>query len=90
MASTRGPGSCAGATPLSTPLVTVIASPRLPHVLLQTELETFAIRSDGEVAWRVAHSDVVVEARLVGGRLGLASFGGQESSLDPLTGRAGH
>ena len=73
-----------------TPLVTVIASPRLPHVLLQTELETFAIRSDGEVAWRVAHSDVVVEARLVGGRLGLASFGGQESSLDPLTGRAGH
>ena len=73
-----------------TPLVTMLLSSRLPHVLVQTELETFAIRPDGEVAWRVAHSDVVVEAQLVGGRLGLASFGGQSSSLDPLTGRPGH
>jgi outer membrane protein assembly factor BamB len=73
-----------------TPLVALLVSSRLPHVLVQTELETFAIRPDGEVAWRVAHSDVVVEAQLVGGRLGLASFGGQASSLDPLTGRAGH
>jgi hypothetical protein len=72
-----------------TPLVTVLVSPRLPHVLAQTELETFAIRADGEVAWRLAHSDVVVDAQLVGGRLGLASFGGQSSSLDALTGRAG-
>jgi hypothetical protein len=73
-----------------TPIVALLLSSRLPHVLVQTELETFAIRPDGEVAWRVAHSDVVVEAQLVGGRLGLASFGGQTSSLDPLTGRAGH
>ena len=72
-----------------TPLVTLLLSSRLPHVLAQTELETFAIRPDGEVAWRVAHSDVVVDAQLVGGRLGLASFGGQTSSLDPLTGRSG-
>jgi len=72
-----------------TPLVTLLLSSRLPHVLVQTELETFAIRPDGEVAWRVAHSDVVVDAQLVGGRLGLASFGGQTSSLDPLTGRSG-
>jgi hypothetical protein len=73
-----------------TPLVALLVSSRLPHVLVQTELETFAIRPDGEVAWRVAHSDVVVDAQLVGGRLALASFGGQASSLDPLTGRAGH
>jgi len=73
-----------------TPLVTLLVSSRLPHVLVQTELETFAIRPDGDVAWRVAHSDVVVEAQLVGGRLGLASFGGQTSSLDPVTGRSGH
>jgi outer membrane protein assembly factor BamB len=73
-----------------TPLVALLLSSRLPHILVQTELETFAIRPDGEVAWRVAHSDVVVEAQLVGGRLGLASFGGQTSSLDPLTGRSAH
>jgi outer membrane protein assembly factor BamB len=73
-----------------TPLVSMLLSSRLPHVLVQTELETFAIRPDGDVAWRVAHSDVVVDAQLVGGRLGLTSFGGQTSSLDPLTGRAGH
>ncbi len=73
-----------------TPLVAMLVSSRLPHVLVQTELETFALRPDGEVAWRVAHSDVVVAAQLVGGRLALESFGGQSSSLDPLTGRAGH
>ena len=71
-----------------TPLVAIFVSPRLPHVLIQTELETFAVRPDGDVAWRVAHSDVVVEAQLVGGRLALRSFGGQTSSLDPATGRA--
>ena len=42
---------------------------------------------DGEVAWRVAHSDVVTEAELVGGRLVLTSFDGQVRALDPLTGR---
>jgi hypothetical protein len=73
-----------------TPLVALLVSSRLPHVIVQTELETFALRPDGEVAWRVAHSDVVVAAQLVGGRIALASFGGQGSSLDPLTGRAGH
>jgi hypothetical protein len=72
-----------------TPLVAMLLSSRLPHVLVQTELETFAIRPDGDVAWRVVHSDVVVEAGLVGGRLALESFGGQSSSLDPLTGRPG-
>jgi hypothetical protein len=71
-----------------TPLIGLFVSSRLPHALVQSELETFAIRPDGEVAWRVAHSDVVVEAKLIGGRLVLSSFGGQTSSLDPATGRS--
>jgi outer membrane protein assembly factor BamB len=70
-----------------TPLVALLVSPRLPHALVQSEIETFAIRPDGEVAWRVAHSDVVVGAALVGGRLALTSFGGQTSTLDAATGR---
>ena len=70
-----------------TPLVSILVSPRLPHALVQTEIETFAIRADGEVAWRVAHSDVVVGAGLVGGRLALTSFSGQTSTLDAATGR---
>ncbi|MFL5758016.1 MAG: PQQ-binding-like beta-propeller repeat protein, partial [Chloroflexota bacterium] len=57
------------------------------HVLVAAELETFAIEPDGTVAWRVAHSDVVTGAELVGGRLILTSFDGQVSALDPTTGR---
>ncbi len=72
-----------------TPLVAVLGSSRLRHVLIQTEIETFAVEADGEVAWRVAHSDVVVSAELVGGRLVLGSFDGQTSALDPATGRQG-
>jgi outer membrane protein assembly factor BamB len=70
------------------PLVAVLGSSRLPHVLVQAEVETFAIDPDGEVAWRVAHSDVVTGAELVGGRLVLTSYAGQLSALDPRTGRA--
>ena len=55
--------------------------------LVQAELETFAIEADGTVAWRVAHSDVVTAAEIVGGRLVLTSFDGQVSALDPATGR---
>ncbi|MCJ7710925.1 MAG: PQQ-like beta-propeller repeat protein, partial [Chloroflexi bacterium] len=62
-------------------------SSRLPHVLLQAEIETFALEADGEVAWRVAHSDVVAAAELVGGHLVLTSFSGQVRALDPRTGR---
>jgi outer membrane protein assembly factor BamB len=72
----------------ASPLLVVLASPRLAHVLVQSEIETFAIEPDGTVAWRVAHSDVVVGADLVGGRLVLTSFTGQVSALDPATGRA--
>lgn len=70
-----------------TPLLTVLGSSRLPHVIAQSEVETFALRDDGEVAWRLAHADVVVGAELVGGRLVLTSYGGSYQPLDPLTGQ---
>jgi outer membrane protein assembly factor BamB len=71
----------------ASPVVVVLGSPRLPHVIIQAEIETFALRPDGEVSWRVAHSDVVTDAELVGGRLVLTSFDAQVRALDPLTGR---
>jgi outer membrane protein assembly factor BamB len=70
------------------PIVALLASSRLPHVLVQAEIETFAIEANGEIAWRVAHSDVVTRAELVGGRLVLTSFAGLVQALDPRTGRA--
>ena len=72
----------------ASPIVTILGSSRLPHVLLQAEIETFALEADGEVAWRVAHSDVVAGAELVGGHVVLSSFSGQLRALDPRTGRA--
>ena len=69
------------------PLVAVLGSSRLEHVIVQAEIETFAIEADGEVRWRVAHSDVVAGAEIVGGRLVLTSYGGLVSALDPATGR---
>jgi hypothetical protein len=71
----------------ATPLLAVFASSRLRHVVLQAELETFAVEADGTIAWRIAHSDVVTEAALVGGRLVLTAYGGGVNSLDPATGR---
>lgn len=72
----------------ATPLLAVIGSSRLPHVLAQAEVETFALGPDGETAWRASHSDVVVEAELIGGRLVLTSYGGERRAIDPLTGRS--
>jgi outer membrane protein assembly factor BamB len=72
----------------ATPVLVVLGSSRLPHVLVQAEIETFALRADGEVGWRVAHSDVVTAAEMTGGRLVLTSFDGQVRAIDPLTGRA--
>jgi outer membrane protein assembly factor BamB len=72
----------------ATPLIALLGSPRLAHVIVQSELETFAIEPDGTVAWRVAHSDVVSAADVVGGRLVLTSFDGQVRALDPATGRS--
>jgi PQQ-like domain len=70
-----------------TPLIAILGSSRLDHVLVQSEVETFAIGADGLVIWRAAHSDVVAGAELVGGRLVLTSFDGQVRALDPATGQ---
>ena len=72
-----------------TPTVVVLGSARLEHILLQTELETIALRADGTVAWRAAHSDVVTEARLIAGRLDLTTYSGQHVYLDARTGEEG-
>ncbi len=69
------------------PVLAVLGSSRLSHILVQAEIETFAIEEDGEVRWRVGHSDVVAGAELVGGRLVLTSYAGLVSALDPATGR---
>jgi hypothetical protein len=69
-----------------TPLLAVLGSSRLGHVIAQSEIETVAIDAGGEVVWRVAHSDVVAGAELVGGRLVLTSYVGLLQTLDPSTG----
>ena len=71
----------------ATPIVALFGSSRLAHVIVQSELETFAIEPDGTVAWRVAHSDVVTAAEIVGGRLVLTGYRrpGQRS-IDPADG----
>jgi outer membrane protein assembly factor BamB len=71
----------------ATPIIGLFGSSRLPHVVVQAEIETFAIEADGVVAWRVAHSDVVTNAELIGGQLILTSFMGQLTALDPASGR---
>ncbi len=71
-----------------TPLVAVLGSSRLDHILLQGEVETFAVRPDGTTAWRLAHDEVVAEAALVGGRLVLTTYTGRTIALDPATGLA--
>jgi outer membrane protein assembly factor BamB len=70
------------------PIVTILASSLLDHVIVQAEVETFALAASGEVVWRLAHGEVVVQAALVGGQLVLAAYSGEQISLDPVTGRA--
>lgn len=70
-----------------TPLVAVLASPRLAHVILQSEVETTALDGSGEVVWRVAHSDVISAVELVGGTLALTSYAGDVAALDPRSGQ---
>jgi hypothetical protein len=72
----------------ASPIIALLGSPRLGHVLVQAEIETFALEADGTVGWRVAHSDVVTAAELIGGRLVLTGFDGQLNALDPATGRS--
>ncbi len=55
-------------------------------MLVQGEIATHALRPDGSVAWRVPHSDVIVEAELLGGKLVLTGYGGTYLGLDALTG----
>ena len=70
-----------------TPLVALLASSRLDHVIVQSEIETLALDDAGEVVWRVPHAEVIAEAELVGGRLVLGAWGGAHLALDPATGR---
>ncbi len=70
------------------PIIDVLGSSRIDHVLVQSEIDTVAVEADGSVAWRLAHSDVVAGAELIGGRLVLTSYGGQLAAFDPQTGRA--
>ncbi len=71
-----------------TPTLAVLASSRLDHVLLQTEIETLALLSDGSVAWRAAHSDVITDVQLIAGRLDLTTYTGAHLYLDAASGRA--
>jgi len=70
-----------------TPVLAILGSPRLAHVLAQSEVETIALDAGGEVVWRVAHSDVITAVELVGGTLALTSYGGDVAALDPDSGR---
>jgi len=71
-----------------TPTLAILASTRLDHVVLQTELETIALASDGEVIWRAAHNDVITGAQLIAGRLDLTTYTGAHLYLDAKTGQA--
>ncbi len=70
-----------------TPLVAVIGSSRLAHCIVQSEIETVALDGGGSVVWRLAHSDVITSAELVGGRLVLAVWGGGMLTIDPTSGQ---
>ena len=83
----RGRGELRWSHSSGTPVLALFGSPRLPHVLVQSEIETFALEESGEVSWRIGHSDVVTEAEMVGGTLVLRSFGGAFQAIDPRTGR---
>ena len=80
-------GSLAWTHKSGSPIVAILASSRLDHVLLQSEIETIALRRDGEVAWRAAHTDVIIDAALIAGRLDLTTYGGAHVYLDAASGR---
>jgi hypothetical protein len=69
-----------------TPLVALLGSSRLDHVIVQGEVETVALDGAGAAVWRVGHSDVITSAELVGGRLILTAWSGGLLTIDPVTG----
>ena len=71
-----------------TPVVALLGSPRLDHVIVQSEVETVAFLPDGGVRWRMAHSDVIAGAELTGGVLTLQTYGGEIVGLDPVSGQS--
>jgi outer membrane protein assembly factor BamB len=71
-----------------TPIVAVLGSARLDHVIVQSEVETVALDDAGRVRWRVTHSDVISRADLVAGTLTLTSYGGEVAAFDPANGRS--
>ncbi len=81
-------GALAWSHASGTPTLAVLASARLEHVILQTELETLALGSDGTVAWRAAHSEVITDAQLIAGRLDLTTYTGAHLYLDADSGRS--
>jgi hypothetical protein len=81
-------GELAWAYHSGTPIVTLVGSPRLRHIIVQSEVETLALGADGAVRWRVAHSDVIATAELTGGMLTLQTYGGSHLALDPASGRS--
>ena len=70
-----------------TPIVAILGSVRLAHVIVQSEVETLALDAAGAVRWRVAHSDVIAAAELMGGTLTLTSYGGGVAVFDPTSGQ---
>ena len=70
-----------------TPIVAVLGSPRIDHVIVQSEVETVALDASGGTRWRVAQSDVIAAAELLGGQLTITSYGGDVAVLDPASGR---
>lgn len=71
-----------------TPIVAVLVSSVLDHVLVQSEIDTFAVDAAGMVVWHLAHGEVVIDAQLVGGQLVLSAYSGERIALDPRTGQA--
>jgi hypothetical protein len=71
-----------------TPMVAVLCSPDIAHCVAQSELETVALDAAGVPVWRATHNDVVIDARFVGGKLVLGSYGGTHLVLDPQTGHS--
>jgi outer membrane protein assembly factor BamB len=69
------------------PLVETFVSSRLPHAVVQSQLETRALDQAGSVVWRVALNDVIAEAALLGGRLVLTGASGAIVTLDPMSGQ---